>query len=306
MSRIVIAIPTIHQGPNLEACLESLRTQTFRDFDIHVIDNRANNIGYGAAINLAIRKTDSEFVLALNDDTVAHADFLAELIAAAERNPEAGMFAPCIRLHQTGLLDSAGMLLGPDGSSKQRGRLQPPDGFDRQLDTLFPSGCAALYRRAMLNQIGLFDESFFLYCEDTDLGLRALRSGFPCRYVPLARVEHRYSASATTALKAYLVERNRLRVALHHFPLSMLLRAPLAAMERYYWHTRYPKTKSLSTVQSLAAVLRAHLALAPYLLTGLQRRKEAAALAKLTPAEFIALAKRHAISPREIAEQAAR
>ena len=306
MSRVLIAIPTLHHGPNLEACLRSLHSQTFRDFVIQVIDNSQTNIGYGAAINLAIRQTESEFVLALNDDTVAQPDFLAQLIQAADRYAEAGMFAPCIVLHQTGLLDSAGMLLAPDGSSKQRGRLLGSHAFDHQPATLFPSGCAALYRCDMLRRIGLFDEDFFLYCEDTDLGLRAQRAGYPCRYVPQAQIEHVYSASGNTAQKAYLVERNRLRIALHHFPLSMLLRAPLAALERYYWHTRYPAAPGLTKLQSLGIVLRAHAALIPYFVTGLQHRRQAAATAKLTPAEFIALAKQHAISPREIAEQASR
>ena len=82
-----------------------------------------------------------------------------------------------------------------------------------------PSGSAALYRREMLEEIGLFDESFFLYCEDTDLGLRARWAGWECLYVPDAMVEHRYSHSAgkASALKAYYVERNRLFRDLQEF-----------------------------------------------------------------------------------------
>ncbi len=136
-------------------------------------------------------------------------------------------------------LDSAGMLIAADGSSKQRGHGQPPERF------------AAIRRGAVSQRIGRactggkcwtrsarFDESFFLYCEDTDLGLRARWAGWECRYVAGAVVEHRYSHSAGRAspLKAYYVERNRLYTVVKNFPLRMLLRAPFAALARYFWH----------------------------------------------------------------------
>ena len=90
----------------------------------------------------------------------------------------------------------------------------------------------------MLDEIGLFDESFFLYCEDTDLGLRARWAGWDCRYVPGAVVEHRYSESAGRAspLKAYYVERNRLYTIVKNFPAGMLWAAPFASVARYFWH----------------------------------------------------------------------
>ncbi len=104
-----------------------------------------------------------------------------------------------------------------------------------------PSGSAAFYRREMLDEIGLFDESFFLYCEDTDLGLRARWAAWECLYVSDAIVEHRYSHSAgkASALKAYYVERNRLFVIFKNFPLLDLLRVPFYATSRYFWHFVY-------------------------------------------------------------------
>ena len=98
-----------------------------------------------------------------------------------------------------------------------------------------------MYRRTMLEEIGGFDGDFFLYCEDTDLGLRALWAGWRCLYVPDAVVEHRYSHSAgrASALKAYYVERNRLYVAVKNFPLRMLALTPFIAIQRYVWHVIY-------------------------------------------------------------------
>ena len=94
------------------------------------------------------------------------------------------------------------MLMAGDGSSKQRGHGRPPEDFPVAEEALFPSGSAALYRRAMLEEIGGFDAAFFLYCEDTDLGLRARWAGWKCLYVPEAVVEHHYSHSAGARLAA--------------------------------------------------------------------------------------------------------
>ncbi len=126
--------------------------------------------------------------------------------------------------------------------SKQRGHGRPPEDFPVAEETLFPSGSAALYRRAMLEEIGGFDDSFFLYCEDTDLGLRARWAGWKCLYVPEAVVEHHYSHSAGGAspLKAYYVERNRLFVLAKNFPARMLLAAPFVTLARYLWHALVP------------------------------------------------------------------
>jgi GT2 family glycosyltransferase len=129
-------------------------------------------------------------------------------------------------------------LIAADGSSKQRGHEQAAADFTQASAVLFPSGSAALYRRSMLDHIGFFDENFFLYCEDTDLGLRARWAGWDCRYVPGAVVEHLYSHSAgrATPLKAYYIERNRLYTVLKNFPTSLLWRVPFASAWRYLWH----------------------------------------------------------------------
>lgn len=152
----------------------------------------------------------------------------------------AGMAAPRILLAGTETLDSAGMLLARDGSSIQRGHAQPAAAWDRPQEALFPSGCAGIYRGTMLTETGLFDESLFLYHEDTDLGLRGCWLGWHCLYVPQAEVEHWYSASAgrASAAKAWYVERNRLRVVVKLFPFTRLLAAAFYAAARYVLHLR--------------------------------------------------------------------
>ena len=232
-------MPTLLADRSLEECIAGLRSQTRQDFEIIVIDNSGQNLvrkrglegiriismpgnaGFGSAINRAFEQSTARFLITLNDDAVPCPAWLAALVGAAESDRRVGMCASQVRLDGDAL-DSAGMLIYGDGSSMQRGHGEPAAGYRNQEEVLLPSASAALYRRAMLDQIGLFDEHFFLYCEDTDLGLRARRAGWRCLYVPRAVVEHRYSHSAgkVSTLKAYYVERNRIFVAMKNFPAS--------------------------------------------------------------------------------------
>jgi GT2 family glycosyltransferase len=167
----------------------------------------------------------------LNNDTELDPSCLASLYAAAERDPQAGSFAPKIlAFDDRQCIDNIGHLLYADGLSRGRGRLEVDHGqYDRDEEILLFSGCAALLRREMLDDIGLFDEDLFAYCEDTDLGLRAQLAGWHCRAVPSAIVYHKYSASTAhySPMKAFLVERNRLWVAVKCLPAPLLLLSPL-------------------------------------------------------------------------------
>jgi GT2 family glycosyltransferase len=328
--KVTVVVPTLTAGDALAECVRALERQTFRDFEVVVVDNSGSglagefadrvrmirnerNLGFGAAINQGYRSSTAPYIAALNDDAVAHPDWLRLLVNCAEKNLDAGMFASEVRMAGTGLLDSAGMLIAPDGSSKQRGHGEPPEKYRKETEALFPSGSAALYRSKMLDKIGAFDESFFLYCEDTDLGLRALWDGWRCLYVPGARVEHRYSHSAGKAslLKAYYVERNRLYTVIKNFPLVPLAGAPFAAVARYFWHVA-----SLLEGQGKAAefredghspfwlpflVLRAHLAALFRLPKLLAERRRIFRDKKIGTADFRRMLDRHSISVRKVA-----
>src|SRR5262249_55329286 len=102
----------------------------------------------------------------------------------------------------------------------------------------FPDAAAALYRREMLDEVGLFDEHFFAYGDDADLGLRGRLAGWNCFYVPTAIVYHVHSATAGefSALKAFLIERNRIWVAVKTFPFSLLLISPFFTAIRFVAH----------------------------------------------------------------------
>jgi len=330
-----IVIPTLSAGGELRACLDSLLGQSFDAFTVIIVDNSGRslarqaaprdprvtiieaprNIGFGAAINLGARHSAAPFIGTLNDDATASPGWLASLLDALARHPRAGMAASCVLLDERGAIDSAAMLLCADGSSKQRGHGAPPGAFPSEEEALFPSGSAALYRRELFDKLGGFDEDFFLYCEDSDLGLRAQWAGFGCVYSPAALVHHRYSHSAGRAsrLKAYLVERNRLRLAAKTFPAHMLWRVPFASLARYAGHVAsigsgsgaaHEFSRSSGGPLRLAwYVLKAHLALLPALPALLAARRRIRAEARITPGQFRALARRFAISPREVAAQ---
>ncbi len=324
---VTVVVPTLAADESLDECLASLGRQTFRDFEVIVVDNSGQrptkprgctrvianirNVGFGAAVNQAFHQSQAPFLAVLNDDAVAHPRWLEALVSAIGDRPDCGMCASQVRLAGADRLDSAGMLLCLDGSSKQRGHLESPASYSRNEEALLPSGSAAFYRREMLDEIGVFDESFFLYCEDTDLGLRARWAGWECLYVPNAVVEHLYSHSAgkASALKAYYVERNRLFVIFKNFPLRDLSLVPFYATSRYFWHLIYALRGQGKAAEfqrgegSLARlpwyVLRAHIELlARFPQVWRQRRRMKR---RLTPNQFRRLIHRFSISPRQVA-----
>jgi GT2 family glycosyltransferase len=327
---VTVVVPTLEADETLDECLASLERQTFSDFEVIVVDNSGRravqsqekergrvrviandrNVGFGAAVNQAFRESTAPFLAVLNDDAVAHPQWLETLLSAIEPRPDVGMCASQVRHASDGRLDSAGMLLCKDGSSKQRGHLESPASYRRQEEALLPSGSAAFYRREMLEEIGLFDESFFLYCEDTDLGLRARWAAWECLYVPGAVVEHRYSHSAgrASALKAYYVERNRLFLIFKNFPLLDLLLVPFFATSRYFWHFVYAlqgrgKAAEFRREGRLAHlpwyVVRAHIGLLAHFPEIWRQRRHMKR--RLTTRQFRRLIHHYSIGPRQVA-----
>jgi GT2 family glycosyltransferase len=313
--------------------LESLKRQTHRDFEVIIVDNsgkglvhrngvavgarvieNSTNAGFGAAINQGLRASASPYVATLNDDAAADPRWLEALLKAIEPRSDAGMCASQVRLFGEDRLDSAGMLVARDGSSKQRGHGRRPEDFPVEEECFFPSGSAALYRRAMLDEIGGFDGDFFLYCEDTDVGLRARWAGWKCLYAPDAVVDHHYSHSAGRAspAKAYYVERNRLFVAAKNFPGRMLWAAPFASLARYFWHAWFLLQGRGSAARFRAEghagpkmvwyVIRAHAAVLGHAGRLWRQRREIRAHARITPRIFRHLVQGHSISLRKVAQ----
>ena len=163
---------------------------------VRLIRNNENR-GFCAANNQGIQASDAEFVALLNNDAEAAPGWLEALLHALEARPDYGMAASKILVWEDARrIDKAGHLIYPDGQNRGRGSGEPDRGqYDRIEETLWPDGCAALYRREMLDQIGGFDEDFFAYADDAELGLRARIAGWRCVYAPAAVVRHHRGAT---------------------------------------------------------------------------------------------------------------
>jgi GT2 family glycosyltransferase len=196
--------------------------------------------------------------------------------------------------------------------NRGRGRLEKDHGqYDQQEEILFPSGCAALYRREMLEEIGLFDEDFFAYGDDTDIGLRGRLAGWKCLYVPTAVVYHRYSQSsgAYSPLKAFYVERNRVWIAVKFFPVSMLLRSPFYTFWRFLLQgygaltgrgAAGKFTHTYSPFYLLRILIKAYGSAIRGLPRMWEKRKEVKRMTRVADAEFRSWFRRFGISAREL------
>ena len=235
----------------LRACLESLSLQTHSSFEVVVVDNGSTdgsaqlveemaksfpvtldlisnpkNMGFCAANNQGMAGSDSPFVALLNNDAEAEAGWLKALEQTIRQAEDIGMAASKILVWEDATrIDKCGHLIYPDGQNRGRGAGQKDRGqFETTEEVLWPDGCAAMYRRAMLEDIGGFDEDFFAYADDAELGLRGRWAGWRCLYTPKAVVRHHRGATLGlgSARRLTLIERNRVLLVVKLFPWSLL------------------------------------------------------------------------------------
>jgi GT2 family glycosyltransferase len=235
----------------LRACLASLARQRGVSFETIVVDNGSAdgsadvaerefgatvirntvNRGFCAANNQGIAAARGSLVALLNNDAEAEPGWLAGLERAFARAPEIGMAASKIlEYDDPRRIDKAGHVIWPDGQNRGRGTGALDTGqYDREEEVLWPDGCAAMYRKRMLDEIGGFDEDFFAYGDDAELGLRARIAGWRCLYVPDAVVRHHRGSTLgrQSAKRLALIERNRVLLAAKLFPWSLLWLNPL-------------------------------------------------------------------------------
>lgn len=247
-----VVIPNWNGLVHLPECFEALAAQTFRDFETLVVDNgstdgsvewlgenapwarvirRDDNGGFSKAVNDGIRASSGEYVVLLNNDTRADAEWLASLVAALERHREYECAASLMLLYyEDGKVNAAGDdydLVRMRGRNRGLG-----DSVDAYLDPVRVLGAcagAAIYRRTVFDEVGLFDEDYFLMSEDTDFNLRALIAGKRCLYVPGARIRHKLRSSIDSQPSermSLLGERNEAMTFAKCMPLSVLALAP--------------------------------------------------------------------------------
>ena len=248
-------------GRHVLSCLDSLAGQDCANLEVIVVDNGSTdgseamirdgypgvrlvenraNLGFAAGANVGIRAARGEYVVLLNNDAELGAASIGEMLRAIQKDGRYGACASRIYLKlEQNLLDAAGIAVCPDGLSIGRGRLERGERYDREEEVFFGSGCCIMCRREMLEDVKVgdeyFDESFFMYADDTDLGWRAALRGWRSIYAPQALVYHLHSASSESysPLKAFLVERNRIWLQVKYFPFLMICRGQLFTALRY-------------------------------------------------------------------------
>jgi GT2 family glycosyltransferase len=320
---------------HLSVCLDSLKAQKFKDFETIIVDNGSTddslefvachfpwvktvalsaNQGFAGGNNAGLLQSSGEYIITLNNDTEADPGWLDELVRVADENQAVGMVASRICSYDDhDLIDSLGVKICSDGMSRGAFRLQR---FSYQVlantqEILLPSACAALYRRSMIEAIGFFDEDFFAYCEDTDLGLRGRRAGWKALLARDAVIYHKYSQTggAFSPLKLYLVERNHYLVAFKNYPLTWVLFLPFTTIGRYIEQAQVVLKSRGAGQQFAASGSKASCAMA--LIRGivdafkmfpkmLAKRRNLASMRKLGDQEFRCLLQEYEYSFREL------
>jgi GT2 family glycosyltransferase len=248
----------------LPECLSALAGQTYRDFELLLVDNGSidgsaallddleralqptwlaaplprmarvirnnQNVGFAEGNNIAIHLSGAPYIVALNNDAIPEPQWLAELVTTAQNShPSVGMVASTMLFdRKPDYVASAGISIHRDGVALDRGLgMLAADLEALGTKPVFgPSAGAALYKSAMLCDVGLFDERFFSYLEDADLAWRARSRGWRALHNPRARVLHEYSATGghNSPFKTTLVSRNRVWLLYKNMPEVLLRR----------------------------------------------------------------------------------
>jgi GT2 family glycosyltransferase len=240
--------------------MDSLRRQSYPHYEVIVVDNGSTdgslallergypevralalgeNRGFAGACNAGMRAASGDFVALLNNDTEVDPQWLAEVVAAFERHPEAGLIASKMLLFdRRDTFHTAGDFYRADGIPGNRGVWERDEGqYDREEAVFSACGGSAAYRRTMLEEVGLLDEDFFYSCEDMDLAWRAQLAGWRCIYAPRAVVYHKLSATGGGVTASFYDGRNFIYLLAKDYPGDL-------------WHTHW------------RAILRAQLGLA--------------------------------------------
>jgi len=228
--RISVVIPNWNGVKHLAVCLAALRKQTLPPREIFLADNASTddsraftarafpevniialprNLRFSGACNAGIRASTGDAIALLNNDTEADVNWLCQVARCFETHPDAGFIASKLRLFdQRDKLHSAGDYYSRQGVPGNRGVWQLDDGrFD--VEYVFGAcGAASVYRRTMLDRIGLLDEQFEFSCEDVDLSWRAQLAGYRCAFAHDAIVYHKLSATGGGIVNSFYDGRN--------------------------------------------------------------------------------------------------
>lgn len=246
--RVAVVVPNLNGADFIAQAIDSLLHQTFKA-SIIVIENASidnsleilksykdqitiiqneKNLGFAGGVNVGIRYAlDNSFdaVALFNNDAVADPSWLSELVTNISNHHDTGIVTSRILLSDDGTLDSTGEFYTTWGLPYPRGRKEPENSYEQQEYVFGASGGASLYQTKLFRDIGLFDETFFAYYEDTDISFRAQLAGWKIRYTPTALVKHRQGATSkkmTSGFTVYQTFKNLPILFTKNIPTSLL------------------------------------------------------------------------------------
>lgn len=319
----------------LPGCLASLAAQTYPDYEVILVDNGSSddsvavagqadipvriirntvNKGFCGANNQGIEAAQGTYIALLNNDAEAAPQWIAALVQALELAPNCGMVASKILLFDDhSRIDKVGHLIYPDGQNRGRGSGETDHGqYEIPEETLWPDGCAALYSAAMLSQIGGFDEDFFAYADDADLGFRGRIAGWKAVYTPAAVVHHRGGSTLGrySSKRLFLIERNRIWLVAKLFPLRLWPLVPIYFLRRV-WATAFAVSQESGEAYNAAGeigvfaliqcVTKANLAALLGLPRMIRKRSQVDSYRQLTNQEVRSLLKQYEIPLEDLA-----
>lgn len=219
--KLSVVIPNYNGKNYLSKCLESLAKQDFRDYEIIVVDDASTqpgikelvfaypnakiimhdrNSGFAKSVNDGIKASEAEYVMLLNNDAYLDTGCLSKIVSAMDGcSSEEKVFSiQCKMLSAVNhaLIDNAGDFYNILGWARTRGKDKLADSYNKPSKIFSSCAGAAIYKRKVLMELGLFDESHFAYLEDVDIGYRAQIFGYTNKYEPAARVFHEGSATS--------------------------------------------------------------------------------------------------------------
>lgn len=244
-----VIIPNWNGDSLLKDCLESLQNQTYKDFEIILVDNGSTdrsleyvennfprvriialrkNFGFTKAINEGVKASDAKFTVFLNNDTLVDVDWLKNLIFSAESHPEAiSVNSKLLNFYDRETIDGVGIQINEVGQARSIGWQEKDSGqYSSEFYIFGATGGASLFRRKDFIKVGMFDENYFMYSEEVDFAFRAQFLGYKSIYCPKAVVYHKHKATAQKLPGhiEYWQFRNMTQTIIKNFPAPILLK----------------------------------------------------------------------------------
>jgi len=246
--RASVIIVNYNGGDLIQSAIDHLKAQTLKPLEVLVVDNAStdgsadrldlsgldgarlmrmdDNLGFAGGNNVAAKVSAGDWLILLNPDTEPHADWLETLADAAQRYPDVTQFASAqFDAEDPNRLDGTGDCYSVFGFPWRGGFGAKASDLPEEGECFSPCGATAMIRKDIFLGADGFDESFFCYCEDVDLGYRLRLAGERCIFVPRAIVRHH--GSAITGLRSDFTvrqgTRNRLTTYLKNTPLLLLI-----------------------------------------------------------------------------------